>query len=301
MATELAADLTGEERTENKNNKKQQKMADFSTELLEILERNAALLPKQDALRVETLRQQLSHQVKSPVTPRVVVVTGGTKGIGRAILEKFAFHGYDLITCARNQNDLLNLKQELESKYSIKVFVKTADMSKPDQVAAFGEFVKQLNHNVDVLVNNAGFFLPGGIMDSEEGQMELMLNANVLSAYHVTRGIVEEMVKRGKGDIFNMCSIASIKAYAGQCSYATTKFALLGFTKSLREEMKDKGVRVVAIMPGATLTPIWGDVELPETRFMKAEDVADTVFNIHKLSDRCVVEEVILRPQLGDI
>jgi short-subunit dehydrogenase len=104
-----------------------------------------------------------------------------------------------------------------------------------------------------------------------------------------------------KGHVFNMCSIASIKAYPNGGSYAISKFALLGFSKVLREELKEYGVRVTAVLPGATRTASWDGIDLPEDRFMRAEDVAETVFSAYSISERSVVEEIIIRPQLGDI
>jgi short-subunit dehydrogenase len=109
------------------------------------------------------------------------------------------------------------------------------------------------------------------------------------------------MKARRQGHVFNICSIASIKAYPNGGSYAISKFALLGFTKVLREELKEDGIRVTAVLPGATRTSSWDAVPLPEERFMKPEDVADAVFGAYSLSPRSVVEEVLIRPQLGDI
>jgi short-subunit dehydrogenase len=109
------------------------------------------------------------------------------------------------------------------------------------------------------------------------------------------------MIARKSGHIFNMCSIASIKAYANGGSYAITKFALLGFSKCLREELKPVGIRVTSILPGATRTASWEGVDLPDERFMRVEDVAETVYGAYSLSQRSVVEEIIIRPQLGDI
>ena len=98
-----------------------------------------------------------------------------------------------------------------------------------------------------------------------------------------------------------MCSISSIRAYPNGGSYAISKFALLGFSKVLREELKAFNIRVTAILPGATKTASWDGVNLPEDRFMAVEDVADTVYAAYALSGRSVVEEVLIRPQLGDI
>lgn len=232
---------------------------------------------------------------------KLIVVTGGTKGIGRAIIEKFAAHGFDVATCARHEHDLQQLSTVLEQRYGVNVFIKSADMAVKDDVKKFTDFVVSLNRPIDVLVNNAGYFIPGEIATEPDGTLESMINANLYSAYHTTRGLVHGMCERKNGYIFNMCSIASIKAYPNGGSYAISKFALLGFSKCLREELKNFNIRVTAIMPGATLTASWEGVNLPEERFMSVEDVADTVYGAYSLSGRSVVEEIIIRPQLGDL
>jgi short-subunit dehydrogenase len=232
---------------------------------------------------------------------KLIVVTGGTKGIGRAILERFAQAGFDVATCARKADELNKLKETFETKFKVKAFVQQADLSDKSQVKGFAEFVSGLNRPVDVLVNNAGYFTPGSVLDEAEGSLESMVNSNVYSAYYTTRGLASAMKKNKSGHIFNMCSIASIKAYPDGGSYAISKFALFGFSKVLREELKEFGIRVTAILPGATRTASWDGVELPDDRFMKVEDVADTVFSAYSLSSRSVVEEILIRPQLGDI
>jgi short-subunit dehydrogenase len=233
---------------------------------------------------------------------KLIVVTGGTKGIGRAIIEKFSSHGFDVATCSRSQSDLDSLKVRLQKlDNTTNTFIQRADMSEKTGVKLFCEFVKKLNRPIDVLVNNAGHFLPGEIVTEPEGTLENMINANVYSAYYTTRGIVPQMKVDRKGHIFNMCSIASFMAYPNGGSYAISKFALLGFSKCLREELKNFGIRVTAVMPGATKTASWDGVDIPEERFIKAEDVADTVYAAYALSGRSVVEELVIRPQLGDI
>lgn len=233
---------------------------------------------------------------------KLIVVTGGTKGIGRAIIEKFAASAFDVVTCARHQEDLIALKEMVEKKYSgTTVYVQVADMSVKKQVADFCDYVLKLARPVDVLVNNAGYFIPGEISSEPEGTLESMINANLYSAYYTTRGLVQDMIKRKEGYIFNMCSIASIKAYPNGGSYAISKFAMLGLSKCLREELKAHGIRVTAVMPGATKTASWDGVNIPDERFIPAEDIAETVFATWALSGRSVVEEIIIRPQLGDL
>jgi short-subunit dehydrogenase len=233
---------------------------------------------------------------------KLLVVTGGTKGIGRAILEKFVATGFDVVTCARNLTELANLKAALvKINPSVNVYVKQTDMSDKNQVSEFTTFVSDLKRPVDVLVNNAGYFVPGSISTEPDGILESMMHANLYSAYYTIRGIVQSMKDHKQGHIFNICSIASFKAYANGGSYAITKFAMLGLSKCLREELKEDGIRVTAVMPGATKTASWDGVDLPDDRFMKVEDVAETIYAAYSLSGRSVVEEVIIRPQLGDI
>ncbi len=233
---------------------------------------------------------------------KLIVVTGGSKGIGRAILEKFASQGFDICTCARNEKELLELEDKFHAAYrDIQTYTAKFDMSEKSQVKGFCDWVIGLQRPVEVLVNNAGYFLPGEIVTEPEGTLESMINANLYSAYYSTRGIVPQMKARKSGHVFNICSIASIKAYANGGSYAISKFAVLGLSKCLREELKDHGIRVTAVMPGATRTRSWESSDLPDERFMSIEDVADTIYSAYAISKRSVVEEIIIRPQLGDI
>jgi short-subunit dehydrogenase len=232
---------------------------------------------------------------------KLIVITGGTKGIGRAIAEKFASSGFDVAVSARNQSDLDLMKRDMEKQFGVSVFIQSVDMSKREAVANFSAFILSLRRNVDVLVNNAGYFVPGEICEEKEGTLESMIEANLYSAYYMTRGITKPMKESRSGHIFNMCSIASIKAYPNGGSYAISKFALLGFSKCLREELKPHRIRVTAVMPGATKTASWEGTDLPDERFMSVEDVAESIFAAYSLSPRSVVEEILIRPQLGDI
>ena len=233
---------------------------------------------------------------------KLIVVTGGTKGIGRAVIEKFLAEGFDVVTCARNQQELEVLKGKMEADYpASKIFIAQADLSKKGQVQEFAGFVTDMDRPVEILVNNTGIFIPGIIYEEEEGVLETMMNTNLYSAYHLTRALVGGMIARKNGDIFNICSIASLKAYPNGGSYAISKFALLGFSKVLREELSEHGIRVAAILPGATLTASWDGVDIPPERLMKAEDVAEAIWSAARLSRQSVIEEIIIRPQLGDL
>jgi len=233
---------------------------------------------------------------------KLIVVTGGSKGIGRAIIEKFIAQNFDVATCARQMPALEKLQSELISSHPhANVFIHRADLAIMSEVNSFCNFVRDLKRPVDVLVNNAGYFIPGQIINEAEDTLHRMIQANLYSAYHTTKGLID-LMKNGRGRyIFNMCSIASFMAYPNGGSYAISKFALLGFSKCLREELKEEGIRVSAVMPGATRTESWEGTPLPDSRFIPPQDVAETIFGAYALSDRSVVEEIVIRPQLGDL
>lgn len=232
---------------------------------------------------------------------KTIVVTGGTKGIGRAIVERFAKEKWNVITCARNLEDLNNLKKDVENEFGEAIHVFKADLSKKEDVNAFAEEINHLNISIDVLVNNAGKYLPGLVHEEPEGTLEEMMDTNLYSAYHLSRKIVPKMKAQKNGHVFNVCSVASLIAYPNGGSYSISKFAMYGFSKALREEMKEYGVRVTSLMPGAVLTPSWDGVDLPNERFIKPEDIAETIYATYQLSERTVVEDIVIRPQLGDI
>lgn len=232
----------------------------------------------------------------------LIVVTGGTKGIGRAIINRFAAKGFDVITCARSLPDLESMKIAVENAHTgIEVYIFKADLSEKESAMEFIRDVTGLNKHVSVLVNNTGSFIPGQIHNEDEGTLEKMIETNLYSGYHITRGIIKAMMELKEGYVFNICSVAGIAPYLNGASYCISKYAQLGMTKVLREEMKPFGIRVTAVIPGSTLTASWDGTELPESRFIKPEDIADTIYNAWSLSKNTVIEEIVMRPQLGDV
>ena len=231
-----------------------------------------------------------------------IIITGATKGIGLAVAEVFAEAGYNLAVCSRNKNDLSQLKKNFLLRFpTIKVFTCPADMSNKNQVLHFADAVKSEFAHINILVNNAGIFKPGNITSEEDGTLDAMINANLFSAYHLTRAILPVMYGSEKAHVFNMCSVANLKAYPGGGSYSISKFALYGFSQNLREELKTTGIKVTAVMPGATWSESWRGFDAPIERLMQATDIAKIILNCTQLSDSAVVEDIILRPQLGDI
>lgn len=230
------------------------------------------------------------------------VITGATKGIGRAIAENLAAAGYDIAVCARNAADLEAMKADFAKKFpKIAILTQVTDVRDKNQVIAFATKITNCWSTIDILVNNAGVFTPGNIHQELDGLFEQLMETNLYSAYYLTRALIPLMLKQKRGHIFNMCSIASLKAYPDGGSYTISKFALLGFSKVLREELQTKGIKVTAILPGATWTDSWAGVTLPESRLMQAQDVAKALLAATQLSPSAVIEEIVMRPQLGDL
>lgn len=233
---------------------------------------------------------------------RKAVITGATKGIGRAIAESLATEGYDIAVCSRNPDDLEAMQKDFAERFPrIQLLVHTTDVGKKEEVKTFAQFIDNKWQRVDVLVNNAGSYLPGAIHTEGEGQLETLIETNLYSAYHLTRALLPLMMAHKKGYIFNMCSIASLNAYPNGGSYSITKFALLGFSKNLREELKPHGIKVTAILPGATWSDSWAGFEAPEERLMQPRDIAEVIVSALRMSAGAVIEDIVLRPQLGDL
>ncbi|MFT3909121.1 MAG: SDR family oxidoreductase [Ferruginibacter sp.] len=230
-----------------------------------------------------------------------VIITGASKGIGKAIAIKFAAAGHHLFLCARNGEVLEATAKEI-SIINPNVTVKTlvCDLSIKAEVLTFANWCLQ-NGVPDILVNNAGIYNPGNTMDEPEGSLEMMMNTNFYSAYHLTRKLLPSMIKNGHGHIFNICSIASLHAYDGGGGYSISKFAMNGLTKNLRHELKPLGIKVTGVFPGAALTDSWKDFDNSNNRIMEASDIAEMVFAASMLSPQAVVDEIIITPQLGEL
>jgi len=230
------------------------------------------------------------------------IITGGTKGIGRATAEIFARNNFNLAIAARTTADLEALQTEFQQRYpNIKILIFQADLSQKHEVLAFADFIKTNWKTIDVLINNAGLFMQGSLLTEPDDQLELMMNVNLFSSYHLTRALVPAMLSQKKGHIFNICSVASQQSYPNSGSYTITKFALLGFTKSLRLELQDQGIKVTAVLPGATLTDSWAGVTLPPNRLIHPQEVAKAIWSAWDMGLTAVIEEIMIRPQLGDL
>ena len=230
-----------------------------------------------------------------------VIITGASRGLGKAIAEIFAENGYNLYLTSLQETHLRKAVDELVNKYpAIAIKAKPFDLSKKEQAQAFGQWCLK-NSSPDILVNNAGNFTGSNVYNEEDGALEEMIETNLYSAYHLTRVIVPGMIERKSGHIFNMSSIAGLKAYPGGGSYSISKFALRGFSVNLRDELKSHNIKVTTVFPGAAYTDSWASTGIKKSRFMEADDIAKMIFAASQLSPQACVEDIILRPQLGDL
>jgi len=229
------------------------------------------------------------------------IITGASRGIGRAIAEKYASMGHNILMCSMNERLLEGAAEEIRNKYpDVQVWSKAADLADKREITDLAEWC--LTWAVpDIVVNNAGVYLPGNVHDEPEGQMEKLMAINFFSAYHLTRLLLPPMIRRGTGHIFNLASIASLQAYPGGGAYSISKHALMGFSKNLRHELRGKGIKVTTVYPGAVATDTWGGFDNSGSRIMLASDIAESVAAAGLLSPQAVVEDIIIRPQLGDL
>jgi len=230
-----------------------------------------------------------------------VIITGASKGIGKAIAEIFAADGHSLFLCSRSEVVLYKTLEELTTRFpAATIKAKSFDLSKKEEAIGFGAWC--LGFGVpDIIINNAGAFEPGSIYNEIEGLLEEQLAINLFSAYHFTRAVLPKMMEAKQGHIFNICSIAALKAYANGGAYSISKYAMHGFSKNLREEMKPHNIKVTSVFPGAVLTDSWGDFDNSAHRIMEATDIAKMIYAATQLSAGACVEDIIIRPQLGDL
>ena len=244
----------------------------------------------------------LSPASAATKNPPVVLITGASQGIGAAIAEVFAHNlpGVRLALVARNAENLAATARTCTAAgATVENF--PCDVTDETAVAALTAAVGQRLGPVDVLINNAGVFVAAPFVDTKVADFDRIVAANLRSAFLVTQAFVPAMIAQKHGDVFFMSSIAGLGAYPNSAAYCAAKFGVTGLAQVLRAETRDHGVRVCCVHPGATWSPSWAGSGVPEERIMPAEDVAQAFFDVDKLGRRTVVEEIVLRPQLGDL
>ena len=231
-----------------------------------------------------------------------IVITGASKGMGKALAVKFAQEGNNIFICARDKIVLAKTANEIKEKNNgavVEYFA--ADLSEKASLNKFTDWLSAQKVTPGILINNAGRFIPGSIHNEADGTLEQMISNNLYSAYHLTRALLPPMMKEKKGHIFNMCSIAALKAYSNGGSYSISKYALMGLSKNLREELMPYNIKVTTVYPGAVYTSSWEGSGVERSRIMEVNDIAEMIYAASLLSPKACVEDIIIRPQLGDL
>lgn len=230
------------------------------------------------------------------------IITGASKGIGKAIALLFVQNNFNVCICARTATTLTNTIDELKKiNPHVSIIGKVTDVSKQKDCTQFINFAQETFQQIDILINNAGTYIGGQIHTEENGVLESLIENNLYSAYHITRATLPSMISQQSGHIFNICSIAGVQPYNNGGSYSISKFALVGFSKNLREELKPSGIKVTTVNPGATMSDSWSGSGIDANRIMEANDIAKMILSAYQLAPQSVVEEIIMRPQLGDL
>lgn len=229
------------------------------------------------------------------------VITGATKGIGRALAVAFARYGSDLLLAARTEKDLQELKETLTGMNpGIKIDICPTDFSTMEGWKSFSEMVHLSTQSVNVLINNAGVFALSPYMEEQENLIQHMMQVNFFTPYQLTRALLP-LMPEGDSHIFNISSVVVMKPDKHRMAYVCSKFAMQGFSRALRNEIMDRRIKVTDVVPGATWSHSWAGADFPKARLLQADEVAQAILNAYTLPANAVVEELVIRPMMGDL
>jgi NAD(P)-dependent dehydrogenase (short-subunit alcohol dehydrogenase family) len=244
---------------------------------------------------VSTSRPQASLKGK------IALVTGASRGIGLAIARALAVEGCNLSICARDAGRLTKAEAELARK-KIRVLAQTCDVRDEQSVKAMLGAARKKFARLDILINNVGIAHPMiPVKELPSSAWNDVIATTLTGMFLVTKHALP-MMRQG-GVIVNVLSIAAKRVFPGQAAYNAAKHGALGFTNTLREELRSEGIRVIALLPGATETPIWDTLwpEAPREKMIRPETVARAVVDALKLPAESVVEEIVLMPASGTL
>jgi len=250
-------------------------------------------------------KRKLRFREATPREPtlsgHLALITGANRGIGLAIARALALEECNLVITGRDQRALAKARTELE-QLNVQVLAQSCDVRSPDSVDYLFALVRGLHRPLDILINNAGIGHPNRTVSElpYPTWMEV-IDTNLNGLFLMTQAAVAVM-KRG-GTIVNNLSIAAERVFPGSAAYSASKHGALGFTNALREELRPKSIRVIALMPGATDTAIWDTLwpKAPRRKMMSAETVARTVIDVLLLPENTTAEKVVVMPSSGTL
>ena len=230
------------------------------------------------------------------------LITGASKGMGRAIAIAFAKEGLNLAICSRNMKDLEQITTELKATNpNIKIFALPADASNKAELLHFAAEAELALGTITVLVNNLGAYEPNPILEDDDNTFNCLICTNLMPAYELYRYFGKTMIAAKKGHIFTICSIAALEPVVAAGTYTVTKAALLSLNNVMRLETQEHGIKVTAIVPGSTLTASWEGTTIDKNRFILPEDIASAIVTVYKMSPGANVEEIVMKPVFGQV
>jgi NAD(P)-dependent dehydrogenase (short-subunit alcohol dehydrogenase family) len=234
-----------------------------------------------------------------PVQPRVAVITGGGQGIGLAIARVFAQAGFSVVIAGRNESRLKAAADELQRDQA-EVMMHRCDVSDPASVDKLFAAVRKRYATIDVLVNNAGVAHSGLTVEKLSVETwKQVIDTNLTGMFLVTRAALPLM--QAGGTIVNNLSVAATRSFPGMSAYNASKAGSLGFTNVLREELRQRGIRVLALLPGATDTEIWQQFwpDAPKEKMVSPQTVAEVVLHAVSAPVQATIEEIRIGPTSG--
>jgi 3-oxoacyl-[acyl-carrier protein] reductase len=236
-----------------------------------------------------------SSRQTAPLLEAVALVTGGNRGIGRAIALRLAQLGAAVAICGRDAQALTATEAELKQSGS-PVHSQIADVSRSADVTALVDRTQAALGPISILINNAGIGLFGPAHEKTEADWDRVLNTNLKSAFLVSRAVAPAMIQRGAGDILNISSLAGRNAFAGGGIYCASKWGLQGLSACMAEDLREHGIRVSVICPGSVATEFSTRSSKDPSKVLSPEDVAHAVEMIVTQSPRSFLSEIHLRP-----
>lgn len=225
----------------------------------------------------------------------VALVTGGSRGIGRAIAHRLATLGASVAICGRDRAALEDSLKNLQ-KLGAHVFSQVADVTRADQVSDLVAKTESALGPIHILVNNAGVGFFGPAHEKAEADWDRVLDSNLKSVFLVSRAVIPSMIRRGAGDIVNISSLAGKNTFAGGGIYCASKWGLMGLSGCMMEDLRAHGIRVSVICPGSVATEFSGSKPKDPSKALTAEDVAHAVEAIVTQRSGSFLSEIHLRP-----
>jgi 3-oxoacyl-[acyl-carrier protein] reductase len=232
---------------------------------------------------------------RAPLSGSVALVTGGSRGIGRAIALRLAKLGAAVAICGRDGKALATTESELK-KSATPVYSQIADVSRSADVTTLVDKTQAALGPISILVNNAGIGLFGPAHEKTEADWDRVLNTNLKSIFLVSRAVAPAMIQRGAGDIINISSLAGRNAFAGGGVYCASKWGLQGLSACMAEDLREHGIRVSVICPGSVATDFSTRSSKDPAKVLSPEDVAHAVEMIVTQSPQSFLSEIHLRP-----